>query len=237
MAVAHVQTVKTVDNTGGASITTGNIVIGGTGTNLLICAVLEYAVLGAGSHLPVPTSAKLDNVTAGAQDATSEAQDASNESMRVTFYSWPSVSAATHSVTIAYPASVPSNTLYFLVEVSGALTTAAVDGTGAGTSGSSTAVATGNATSTNSDDFWIAACTSIVANPAHFTKGAAWTSITGSETNSASNLCGAVEVLANPGATTENGTFTTDNGPWQATVIAYKAAAGAADTLMAQIAL
>jgi hypothetical protein len=227
MAVAHVQTTKTVDNSGGTSITSGSMTL--TAGNLALFAALEFGAFG--SALPVPTSAKLDNTTAFTQDLTFEANTSSNFRMRVTLYSMPNVSGGSHSVTVAHSGNIPSNVLYFFMEVSGALTTAAVDGTGASASGVSTAAASGSASSTNSDDFWIAATTSLAANPATFAAGSGWTIPTnGTETNSSSNLCGGVEYMANPGATSENGQFTLKSGDWVCGAIAYKAAAGGGAT-------
>lgn len=223
MAVAHVQTVKTVDNASTSPATTGNITTSAGG--LVILTLLEFDAVG--STLPAATSAKLDNTTLGAADNTFEALTSANFHQRVSFFSWPNVSAATHSVTIVYAGNIPTNRLYFLTEVSGALTTAAVDGTGNGSSGVGTAAAVGTVTTTHSDDFIICATTSLAANPATFAASASFTIPTnGTETNSSANLCGGVEYWANPGATSFTPGFTLKTGDWVACAIAYQAAAG-----------
>jgi hypothetical protein len=224
MPVAHVQTTKTVNNTGATSITSGSMTT--TAGHLLIAVCLGFG--NYGSALSTVASVKLDGVTAFTNDFTIEAVTAGTDRQRVTFLSLPNAAAGAHTLTVAYTAgNVPTNQLIFFVEVSGALTTAAVDGAGAGSSGNSTAASSGAFTTTNSDDFWIAATTSLAANPATFVAGTSWTIPTnGTETNSSSNLCGAVEYWANPGATSGTGAFTLKTGEWVAGAIGYKSAGG-----------
>lgn len=224
MAVALAQNpAKTINNLGTSPQTVTGLTT--SSGSLILVVVMGF---GTGAAVNAPTSVKLDNTTTMTADVTSgDINTSSNFHMRVSIYSLPNVASGAHTATVVWPATIPTNTLYFFVEVSGAATASVVDGTGASGSGVGTAAATGAASSTNGDDFWIAATTSLAANPATFTAGAGWTIPTGgTETNSAANLCGGMEYIANPGATSENGQFTLKTGDWVASVIAYKAAAG-----------
>lgn len=223
MAVAHVQTGKTINNTAAASQTTGALTFTAGGN-----AIITIMAFNTGVVVPVPTTAKLDNTTTMTLGVDStNINTSSNFNMRVLQYVTENVTGASHSVTIAWPATIPSNCTYFLTEYSGGATSSSGDGSGSHGSGVSTAAASGNATSTNSNDFWLAATTSLPpANPGHFTRVGSFTiPANGTETNSSANLCGGIEYLENPGATSENGQFTVDSGDWVCVVMAYKAGA------------
>lgn len=230
MAVALVQDpVKTVINAGGATITTNPISL--TVGNLLVLVALEFGNFG--SALPAPTSAKFENTTVMTAEKTFEANTSGTFRMRISYYSLPNIPlGGNRTVTVAHSGNLPDNILYFLLEISGATTTAASDSAGAGANGLITPADSGTATSTKSNDFWIAATTSLAGNPAHFTHGTGWTMpATGSsETNSAANLCGAVEYAANPGVTSLNGQFIVDAGDWVCVTMAYLASAAGPST-------
>lgn len=223
MPVAHVQTTKTVNNAGTSPQVSGAMTTSAGG--LLLFGIMAF---NTGTAVPVPTSVKLDNTTAmGTGDVTLTANTSSNFNLRSSIYSLPNVAAGSHSVTVVWPAGIPTNCLYFFTEVSGAATSSQVDGVGHGGSGVGTAASSGTFTTTNATDFWYAITSSLAANPATFSAGASFTIPTnGSETNSAGNLCGACEFWANPGATSGAGTFTLKTGDWVAVAIGYNAAAG-----------
>lgn len=229
MAVAHVQTTKTVSNAGSQTTVTGAMTT--TAGNLLLVAALEFGSIG--SNLQVVTSCKLGGVTAFTSDRTFAANTSGSFQMRCTWFSLPNAAGGSNTVTVDWGNSVliPTNVLIFFMEVSGAITTAAADGAGAGASGVGTASASGSFNTTNSNDFIVCATTSLAANPATYTPGTSFTIPTnGTETNSAANLCGGVEFWANPAATTFNGAFTLKTGDWVNVATAYKAAAGGGAT-------
>jgi hypothetical protein len=229
-AVAHVQTTKTVDNVIASHLTTtGSMTT--TAGNLLLIGATAFAALG--TPLQAITSVKLDGATSFTQDITVEANTSSNFRMRVAVFSLPNAAGGAHTVTVDWGAggSGPTNVLVFFMEVSGAATVSVVDGTGSSGSGVSAASASGNFTTVNSNDFWVAVTTTLGAAPATSSAGASWTiPANGSETDSTMNLCGAIEFFANPGSTSGNGTFTVKNADWVNSAIGYKAAAAATST-------
>lgn len=224
MAVAHVQTAKSTYHANETTQTTATITF--TAGGLAIVTVLGYE---SGGVTVAPTSVKLDGTTDFSLVLDSGEYASGADHLRITVWCLENISAGSHSATVVF-AHVFVSTL-FITEASGCASSAAADGAGASASGSSSTPASGSYVASASNDFWLAAVTGPAwTSPATFTAGTGWTIPTptsgSEETDSNFWLCGAVEYIANPGTTTENGDWTTQSGFNLAAVVAFKAAGG-----------
>lgn len=211
-AVAHVQTVNAQDSNSGTTLATGSFTTGAAA--LLIAAVAYY-------DNPAITSVQLDGSTTFALNVAKVS--ATDGAIHGAIYSLPNVSAGSHTVTVTWA----SATLYkdlFVTEVSGAATTAELDGAGASNSGTSAACSSGSYAATVTS-FWHGLA--VAPNSVTFTAGGGGWAIPTNGTLLA-GASSAVEYLANPGSSPQTAAMTITNKAWVCIGVAYKVASAPA---------
>jgi hypothetical protein len=221
MAVAHVQTIKSIDNDANTSQTTNSITV--TGGNLVLCMVAQFRSAAVPN---APTSVQLDGSTAFTHDLTQQETDTGRA---VSLFSLANVAGGAHTVSITFDFA-PNQVATYLMEVSGAATASYQDGVGVGAdfTGATTTPETGAFVAGQTTDYWVSALVSSAAiNPSTVTAGSGWAIPTnGSEVDGTANCVSGVEYIANPGTATQNGQWTQTSARAAVLVFAYKVAGG-----------
>lgn len=212
-AVAHVAT--TEFNDGAASSTT--LVSGSITTSageLLVLLVVSAS----------QTTSTVGESGGGTFTKRGELQNGASASAAI--WSLPNASGGSHTYTVTFAGASAYDSAW-LMRVSGAATSAELDGSCATATGSSTTPASGSFT-TAGTSFLAGVESSNDTSSAATTPGSGWTQ----PTNYASGVnIGSVDYKANPGGTSHTADFTTDTaGDWAAVGCGFKVAGAAGGT-------
>jgi hypothetical protein len=203
-AVAHLQTITGNNSTGTTSDTSASLTA--SAGDLWIASECYF-------DTAAPSSVQLDGSTAFTQARS----DLPGGSFRMAIYYLENVSSGSHTVTFNYPSSVAFKR-WFVTRVSGAATSASLDGAGAHATGTSTSAASGTFTTIGTSFIYGLACTG-GGFPLTWTAGSGWTE----GTQGPGSFGGIAEYKANPGTTSHDATATLDSSQtWGASGVAFK---------------